>query len=176
MWADNADAVSRTYSGTGALKTDFTRLGRRTKAGAVQDFVNSAIRYIRNNFLDGPRQDGFDIFLGNFHPYESIGSPFVDHRPVYVQSVPYILLAAFLLVAAAILLPRSSERNMRIFIFFWLCVAIAAARFVIVHGLEYVSWPKLIPLEFVDGRNAARGRAGSFRGALEEGRAKKRLE
>lgn len=24
-WADNADVVSRAYSGTGALKTDFTR-------------------------------------------------------------------------------------------------------------------------------------------------------
>lgn len=27
MWANHADAVSRLYSGTGALKTDFTRTG-----------------------------------------------------------------------------------------------------------------------------------------------------
>ena len=31
MWADNADIVSTQYSGTGALKTDFTRTGKRTK-------------------------------------------------------------------------------------------------------------------------------------------------
>jgi hypothetical protein len=66
VWADNADAVSFTYSGTGALKTDYTRTGQRTKAGALQDFNNSATRYIKNNYLDGSRQDGFDLFLGNF--------------------------------------------------------------------------------------------------------------
>ena len=26
VWADNADACSKQYAGTGALKTDFTRL------------------------------------------------------------------------------------------------------------------------------------------------------
>ena len=26
VWADNADVISKLYSGTGALKTDFTRL------------------------------------------------------------------------------------------------------------------------------------------------------
>lgn len=33
MWADNADALSLFYSGTGALKTDFTRTGKRTSLG-----------------------------------------------------------------------------------------------------------------------------------------------
>ncbi|KAI8825774.1 Sac phosphatase domain-containing protein [Fimicolochytrium jonesii] len=56
IWADNADEVSRQYSGTGALKTDFTRGGKRTRAGALQDFRNSAVRYFKNNFLDGSRQ------------------------------------------------------------------------------------------------------------------------
>ncbi|KAI5309725.1 hypothetical protein KEM55_002554, partial [Ascosphaera atra] len=42
VWADNADAVSKTYSGTGALKTDFTRTGQRTKVrGPLMDGVNS---------------------------------------------------------------------------------------------------------------------------------------
>lgn len=38
LWADNADAVSVAYSGTGALKTDFTRTGKRTRLGAFNDF------------------------------------------------------------------------------------------------------------------------------------------
>ncbi len=29
-WADNADRMSMLYSGTGALKTDYTRTGKRT--------------------------------------------------------------------------------------------------------------------------------------------------
>lgn len=56
VWADNADMISFQYSGTGALKTDFTRTGKRTKAGLAQDGVNSMTRYYLNNFADGFRQ------------------------------------------------------------------------------------------------------------------------
>eukprot|EP00835_Amoeboradix_gromovi_P001089 NODE_43_length_28809_cov_0.237200.p8 type:complete len:469 gc:universal NODE_43_length_28809_cov_0.237200:25652-27058(+) len=63
VWADNADAISFLYSGTGALKTDYTRMGVRTKLGALQDGQRSVIRYIKNNFLDGVRQDGYLKFM-----------------------------------------------------------------------------------------------------------------
>lgn len=56
VWADNADLISVQYSGTGALKTDFTRTGKRTIQGALQDGINSMTRYIKNNFSDGFRQ------------------------------------------------------------------------------------------------------------------------
>ena len=56
VWADHADAISKAYSGTGALKTDFTRTGKRSYAGALGDGVNSVMRYLKNNYLDGPRQ------------------------------------------------------------------------------------------------------------------------
>ena len=56
IWADHADTISIQYSGTGALKTDFTRTGKRTKAGLMQDGKNSLIRYYKNNFSDGFRQ------------------------------------------------------------------------------------------------------------------------
>ncbi|KAJ3096363.1 hypothetical protein HDU96_000788 [Phlyctochytrium bullatum] len=56
MWADNADEISRQYSGTGALKTDFTRTGKRTREGVLNDLMNSIVRYIKNNYLDGARQ------------------------------------------------------------------------------------------------------------------------
>lgn len=56
IWADNADLVSTQYSGTGALKTDFTRTGKRTFTGAMMDGVNSLVRYFKNNFRDGHRQ------------------------------------------------------------------------------------------------------------------------
>ncbi|MCJ1471952.1 hypothetical protein MMC13_000594 [Lambiella insularis] len=92
VWADNADVVSKSYSGTGALKTDFTRTGKRTRAGALQDLNNSITRYLRNNFADGPRQDGFDVFLGAYLPSTYIGGAllFADRRPVLIQAVPYV--------------------------------------------------------------------------------------
>lgn len=66
VWADNADLISTQYSGTGALKTDFTRTGKRTKWGLLRDGVNSLTRYYKNNFNDGFRQDAFDLVLGNY--------------------------------------------------------------------------------------------------------------
>jgi hypothetical protein len=56
VWADNADAVSKAYSGSGALKTDFTRTGKRSKRGLLQDGQNSVERYVRNNFYDQTKQ------------------------------------------------------------------------------------------------------------------------
>ena len=53
LWADNADAISRLYAGTPALKGDFTRTGKRTKRGALDDGLNSVTRFYLNNFLDG---------------------------------------------------------------------------------------------------------------------------
>ncbi|KAL8994212.1 MAG: hypothetical protein Q9169_005758 [Polycauliona sp. 2 TL-2023] len=149
IWADNADVVSKSYSGTGALKTDFTRTGERTRAGAMQDLNNSITRYIKNNFSDGPRQDAFDLFLGAFLPdSSSTGSSlvFVDRRPVLIQSIPYILAASVFLVLISSL-PRSSSGAawwpLRLFAVLWLAIGVWCFRFIYGHGVLYVNWPKL---------------------------------
>ena len=59
VWADHADMISIQYTGTGALKTDFTRTGKRTKMGLLEDGRRSLIRYYKNNFADGFRQVKF---------------------------------------------------------------------------------------------------------------------
>ena len=43
-WIGNADSISIQYAGTGALKTDFTRTGKRSRQGAFNDFLNSSRR------------------------------------------------------------------------------------------------------------------------------------
>nr|CAD7576703.1 unnamed protein product [Timema californicum] len=73
VWADNADTVSVQYSGTGALKTDFTRTGKRTRWGLMRDGINSLTRYYKNNFADGFRQDSIDLFLGRYIVEEGEG-------------------------------------------------------------------------------------------------------
>ncbi|CRK26752.1 hypothetical protein BN1708_018267, partial [Verticillium longisporum] len=101
MWADNADVVSCSYSGTGAMKTDVTRTGKRTKVGALQDGRIGVTRYFKNNFLDGPRQDSFDLFLGVYSPGADLGGSgliFADRRPILIQSVPYLLAFSVFLV------------------------------------------------------------------------------
>ncbi|CEG46441.1 phosphatidylinositide phosphatase sac1 [Plasmopara halstedii] len=83
IWGNNGDAISRLYAGTGALKTDFTRTGIRTKKGAFLDGYNSCVRYIRNNFFDGYRQDVLDLLLGRYTVSRSKPSPFqIQHETI----------------------------------------------------------------------------------------------
>jgi hypothetical protein len=75
LWADHADGISTMYSGTGALKNDFTRTGKRTYLGLLSDGSNSLIRYYLNNFTDGKRQDSMNLILGKYQVSNQI-SPF----------------------------------------------------------------------------------------------------
>lgn len=145
IWADNADVVSKSYSGTGALKTDFTRTGQRTRAGMVQDLSNSITRYIRNNLLDGPRQDGFDVFLGAYLPPDSTTGSFqlfLDHRPLVIQSIPYVLAASIFMITVATFtkqVPETTVWPLRLFVIFWAITAAWCMRFIYAHGMLYVS-------------------------------------
>ncbi|KAK7695727.1 hypothetical protein QCA50_000363 [Cerrena zonata] len=65
LWAENGDALSRIYAGTGALNTSFTRSGKRTLAGVLSDATKSVSRAYINNFQDKGKQVAIDMFLGN---------------------------------------------------------------------------------------------------------------
>jgi endonuclease/exonuclease/phosphatase family metal-dependent hydrolase len=72
MWADNGDALSKIYAGTGALKSSYTRSGKSSIAGALADVRKSATRLYINNFADKGRQTTIDMLLGRL-----IGQPAV---------------------------------------------------------------------------------------------------
>ncbi|KXH50118.1 hypothetical protein CNYM01_12398 [Colletotrichum nymphaeae SA-01] len=154
LWADNADVVSNSYSGTGAMKTDVTRTGNRTKVGALQDARIGVTRYFKNNFFDGPRQDSYDLFLGVFLPgTANIGGSlvFADRRPILIQSVPYLLAFSIFLVLVGLFSKSEAVVTIRVFILFWLAVAVWSASFVFSHGMLYVSHSHhatLLPIMF----------------------------
>jgi phosphatidylinositol 4-phosphatase len=145
LWADNADVVSKSYSGSGALKTDFTRTGKRTVAGALQDLNNSITRYAKNNFTDGPKQDAFDLFLGAYLPSTSSVSStrvYLDRRPLLIQAIPYILAFSIFFVLIGLFsrrLPDSAVLPLRIFILFWFVVGLWSFNFIYNNGMLYVS-------------------------------------
>eukprot|EP00889_Picochlorum_renovo_P005155 jgi/Picre1/32185/NNA_007531.t1 len=66
IWADHGDEISRQYAGTGAMKSAFTRTGKRDLAGLLDDGVKSMTRYFLNNFKDGGKQDALDLVTGTF--------------------------------------------------------------------------------------------------------------
>lgn len=97
VWANNADAVSQGYAGTGALKTDFTRTGKVTWKGKFNDGVNSVIRYYKNNLTDGVKQDSIDLLVGNYKVDPSGASPFTP-RPGQ-ESLATNITKSFVLMA-----------------------------------------------------------------------------
>ncbi|KAF9427893.1 hypothetical protein BGZ94_003918 [Podila epigama] len=148
VWADNADVVSCAYSGTGALKTDYTRTGQRTKMGALKDLQNSIIRYVKNNFLDGARQDAYDLVL-NYDVQEAGGFPFVDNRPMYLKIAPLVVLVAFAMLTSAIIVSESLfDTSILLFLMFCVAVLSVMLKFILANGIYYVNWPKLVPLGY----------------------------
>lgn len=66
LWANHGDDISNQYAGTGALKSGFTRTGKRTYGGLIDDGVKSLTRYYLNNFTDGRKQDALDLVTGTY--------------------------------------------------------------------------------------------------------------
>eukprot|EP00794_Sanderia_malayensis_P018849 gene18849-20747_t len=144
MWADNADACSMQYSGTGALKTDFTRFGKRTRWGLIQDGINSAIRYYKNNFSDGFRQDAIDLFLGNYvvNPGRK-ESPFRVEKDWKFLALPVIFLIGFSMLIISLLIPSTDFGLQLVYVLFWGISCIVTLYFVVSFGTEYVDKPRL---------------------------------
>lgn len=142
VWADHADVVSKAYSGTGALKTDFTRTGKRSTEGAIQDGVNSVTRYVRNNFFDGARQDAYDLFTGAWTPRKGIKG---DKRALAVRVLPYIWLFSVIVMWGAIFIPNLVDNLDRSPLLISLSAGLAAITFYSIteRGVNFVAWPTL---------------------------------
>ena len=61
IWANHANFIALQYAGSEALKTDLTRTGQRTLTGMLRDLKTALVRYYKNNFCDGRRQDAMDL-------------------------------------------------------------------------------------------------------------------
>ncbi|KAI8805550.1 SacI homology domain-containing protein [Cladochytrium replicatum] len=145
IWADNADEVSRQYSGTGALKTDFTRTGKRTKMGALQDGVNSVVRYIRNNFMDGNRQDAFDLMLGVYETIVGTSSPFrvSSTGSLQVTALSGSFFVSLIMVILTLFMRFESLWRRATFFLLWSAVLAATANLILRNGKDFVQRPRL---------------------------------
>lgn len=140
LWADNGDECSRQYAGTGALKADFTRLGRRTYQGAMNDGINAVTRYFRNNFADGYRQDSIDLFLGNFVVDPQDLPPTLKATLALDQNGLALAAAAFAMgmVVLCVLVAENISATL-----FWMFVFFICMMFIFLNGEEFVNVPKL---------------------------------
>uniref|UniRef100_A0A3Q1ENR1 SAC1 like phosphatidylinositide phosphatase n=1 Tax=Acanthochromis polyacanthus TaxID=80966 RepID=A0A3Q1ENR1_9TELE len=150
-WADNANACAVQYAGTGALKTDFTRTGKRTRWGLLMDGWNSMIRYYKNNFSDGVRQDSIDLFLGNFAVDESDGpTPLRVQKDWKFLTLPIIMLVAFSMCIVCLLMAGDTWTETLAYVMFWGAASAITATIILFNGQDFVDAPKLVHKEKMD--------------------------
>uniref|UniRef100_A0A8C4WRR4 Phosphatidylinositol-3-phosphatase SAC1 n=1 Tax=Eptatretus burgeri TaxID=7764 RepID=A0A8C4WRR4_EPTBU len=152
VWADNADACAKQYAGTGALKTDYTRKGKRTKWGLLMDGWNSLIRYYKNNFSDGFRQDSIDLFLGNF-VVEETGrglDPLHEQKDWKFMTLPIVMLVAFSMCIVCCLTAGETASEMLVYVAFWASASAATGAVILYNGREFVDAPRLVQKEKKD--------------------------
>uniref|UniRef100_A0A672GT05 SAC1 like phosphatidylinositide phosphatase n=1 Tax=Salarias fasciatus TaxID=181472 RepID=A0A672GT05_SALFA len=150
-WADNADACAKQYAGTGALKTDFTRTGKRTQWGLLMDGWNSMIRYYKNNFSDGFRQDSIDLFLGNYVVEEADwATPLQDPKDWKFLTLPIIMVVAFSMCIICLLMAGDTWTETLAYVLFWGTASAATAGLILFNGRDFVDAPKLVQKEKMD--------------------------
>ena len=147
VWADHADMISVQYSGTGALKTDFTRTGKRTYYGTLQDGWNSAIRYYLNNFQDGDRTDALRYFVGEVSGEEVLrargaSAAKSSGKNVAMQYFPRAL-AIVLLLLVYLFLTLISNPSGVVLSSFAVCLALTVGLFEVTkrNGKALVNFP-----------------------------------
>lgn len=150
VWADNADVISTQYAGTPALKTDFTRTGKRRLYGKLQDGLNSCIRYYKNNFEDGFRQDSYELFLGRYRVQtdesKTSPSPLARRNMLKIVTFPLFLLVALSMFLFVLSYPteKSSEKMFNLLI--WAIVSASVTVIMLKFGKQFVDYPTLVEL------------------------------
>jgi len=150
VWADHADMISIQYSGTGALKTDFTRTGKRTKQGVLEDGRRSLIRYFKNNFADGFRQDSLDLFTGNYviSPTEGVTHESPLSRDLSkdqkIVAYPMALALSIAMLILSLVVPSELSTFIMISLLFWAAMAGLTSMAILRNGPDYVDQPHLV--------------------------------
>lgn len=114
----------------------------------LNDFNNSAIRYIKNNYLDGSRQDGIDLFLGKYRVQgHHLKSPFkTPPSSILIKFMPLYLLASFILFMIVLFTPNTFSSLVHIsFLSFLFAVIVTCWLYMQQNGDKFVDWPKLLP-------------------------------
>ena len=117
--------------------------------GMIKDGINSARRYILNNFYDGSRQDAMDLFFGAYQVGMDSNMHIKDTEETLLFYVtPLVLLLSLLYVflfpsRLTFLFPKTYEMTLAILL------AILSATYLYQNGGQYVQYPRLIRPDFL---------------------------
>jgi len=140
VWADHANLLALQYAGSGALKTDFTRTGKRTVQGALEDLGHAMMRYWKNNFTDGYKQDAIDLFLGTCTQTNVKAMVSEPHRKWFY--LPLILLGDLSMLLLTLLLGGEFESSHHLWLIFLISLAILLTLVILRKSQVYVDHPR----------------------------------
>uniref|UniRef100_A0AAZ3S139 SAC domain-containing protein n=1 Tax=Oncorhynchus tshawytscha TaxID=74940 RepID=A0AAZ3S139_ONCTS len=125
--------------------------GKRTQWGLVMDGWNSMIRYYKNNFSDGFRQDSIDLFLGNYSIDEAdMNTPLHETKDWKFLTLPIIMVVAFSMCIICLLMAGDTWTETLAYVLFWGTASFVTAGVIIFNGREFVDAPKLVQKEKMD--------------------------
>ncbi|KAF5921716.1 hypothetical protein HPG69_012887 [Diceros bicornis minor] len=137
-WADNANACAK-------------QTGKRTQLGLLMDGWNSLIRYYKNNFSDGFRQDSIDLFLGNYSVDElESHSPLSVPRDLKFLALPIIMVVAFSMCIICLLMAGDTWTETLAYVLFWGVASIGTFFIILYNGKDFVDAPRLVQKEKID--------------------------
>ncbi|KAK1332530.1 hypothetical protein QTO34_007211 [Cnephaeus nilssonii] len=137
-WADNANACAK-------------QTGKRTQLGLVKDGWNSLIRYYKNNFSDGFRQDAIDLFLGNYSVDElESHSPLSVPRDLKFLALPIIMVVAFSMCIICLLMAGDTWTETLAYVLFWGVASVGTFFIILYNGKDFVDAPRLVQKEKID--------------------------
>ena len=102
------------------------RTGKRTKLGALEDGRRSALRYIKNNFADGFRQDSLDLFVGNYKVSPTEGVTHESPLGLQIQrtdqrylAYPIALVLSLAMFTLSLFVPAELSTEILLGLLFW---------------------------------------------------------
>ncbi|KAJ8791960.1 hypothetical protein J1605_004185 [Eschrichtius robustus] len=127
------------------------RTGKRTQLGLIMDGWNSLIRYYKNNFSDGFRQDSIDLFLGNYSVDElESHSPLSVPRDLKFLALPIIMVVAFSMCIICLLMAGDTWTETLAYVLFWGVASIGTFFIILYNGKDFVDAPRLVQKEKID--------------------------
>lgn len=109
------------------------------------------IRYYKNNFADGLRQDSLDLFVGNHcvSPTEGVTheSPLAPLKPDQrYLALPIALALSLAMLTLSLIVPAEYSTEILLSLLFWAAMIFVTGRTMLKNGPEYVDQPRLIHL------------------------------
>lgn len=117
--------------------------------GLLKDGYNSMIRYYKNNFSDGARQDSIDLFLGLYLAKENEGKlvecPLESRKDWKYFTLPALLVFSTSMFLLSIFMSTEFTSETFCYFLFWSGMIAVTFSLIVYNGPEFVDYPKLNP-------------------------------